>query len=119
MVLCEIVKTLPYQARKGRCKMPLSIIRKHDLNLKEFTDFKNSDALINCVKEMVTEIESLITQARSLSKEGNAILLSTVSIEDYLKRLKKVQYDPFNPNIGGGRLSRQIKLGYKAWRGTY
>ncbi len=119
--LCEIIRTLPYQSRNGRCKLPLSLQKKHGFDLKSFHDFQSSDALKNCVKEMIGEIEKLIIEARSQKRDPNAqaVLLSTVSIEDYLKRLKKVDHDPFNPNIGGGRLSRQLKMLFRSWRGQF
>ncbi|MDV7338784.1 squalene/phytoene synthase family protein [Terasakiella sp. A23] len=117
--LCDLMKTLPYQARTGRCKIPKSLLKKHDFTLKDFMDFKPNPAINACVKELASEVQKLITQARTDKAPSNAVLLSTIAMEDYLKRLNKVDYDPFNPNIGGGRLSRQLKLMFKAWRGSY
>jgi len=121
MVLIDLIRSLAFQARKGHCKIPTAIVRKHQLDMKSFHDFETGDALKACVKEIACEVETLIHEARTLKadKKAQAILLSTVSIEDYLKRLKKVSYDPFNPNVGGGRLSKQLKLAFKAWRGAY
>ncbi|NVK18207.1 MAG: squalene/phytoene synthase family protein [Methylocystaceae bacterium] len=117
--LCELLKTLPYQARTGRCKIPTALMKKHGLSLKEFQDFKPNEALNSCVRELASETHRLIEEARQERAETNAVLLASIAIEDYLKRLKKVAYDPFNPDIGGGRLSRQVKLMIKAWRGRY
>jgi|GEM_PF-1991832 len=121
--LCDIIKTLPYQARSGRTKIPKDLVLKHDVDIKGFFEFKPSTALNSCVKDMVIETRNLISQARDLMPEtdsnARAVFLVTISIEDYLKRLEKVGADPFNPNIGGGRLSRQLKMAYMAWRGKY
>lgn len=117
--LCDLLRTLPYQARTGRCKIPTALLKKHALSLKEFQDFKPNEALNACVEELANEAQRLILVARTEKSTTNAVLLGTVAMEDYLKRLEKVTYDPFNPNIGGGRLSRQVKLMIKAWRGRY
>lgn len=121
--LCDIIKTLPYQARSGRTKLPKSLVLKHDVNIKDFFDFKSSDALKTCVKDMVAEIRKKISDARALrlqtEKSAHPVFWVTVSIEDYLKRLEKVGCDPFNPHIGGGRLKKQLKLAYLAWRAKY
>lgn len=121
--LCDIIKTLPYQARSGRTKLPKDLVLKHDLDIKGFFEFKSSEALNSCVKDMVVASRMLIAQARDLmpdtEKNVLAVFLVTVSVEDYLKRLEKVGMDPFNPNIGGGRLSKQLKLAYMAWCGKY
>jgi phytoene/squalene synthetase len=117
--LCDVIKTLPYQARSGKCKIPVSLRKKHQLDLKAFHDFQPSNALQNCISELADEIIRLIAEARTEKAASNAALLSTVAIEDYLKRLKKLFYDPFNPHIGGGRLARQIKLILHGWRGSY
>jgi len=117
--LCHIIRTLAHQSRVARCKLPLLLIKKHNLDLNGFYKFESSSELKNSVAELVNEIERLIADARTQGATPNAVLLNTISLEDYLKRLKKVDYDPFNPNIGQGRLSKQIKLAFKAWRNRY
>ncbi len=117
--LCHVIRTLAHQSRVARCKLPLLLIKKHNLDLNGFYKFESSFELKNIVAELVSEIERLIADARREGAMPNAVLLNTVSLEDYLKRLKKVDCDPFNPNIGQGRLSKQIKLALKAWRNRY
>lgn len=119
--LSEIIRTLPYQSRKGRCKIPLSIQKKNGLPLKSFMDFECSNELKACVQDICLEIQNLIKEARTSKStaQTRAVLLDCIAIEDYLKRLQKVDFDPFNPNIGGGRLSRQLKMGYRAWKGVF
>lgn len=117
--ICYIIRTLAHQSRIARSKLPLSLIKKHNLDMNGFYKFESSPELKNIVKELVDEMERLIAQARTEGATSNAVLLNTVSLEDYLKRLKKVDYDPFTPHIGQGRLSKQIKLAFKAWRNRY
>lgn len=121
--LCDILKTLPFQARSGRTKLPKNLVKKHGLNMKDFFDFNTTPPLNLCVEDIVNEIKLLIKDARELPvprKESlHAVLLMSVSIEDYLNRLNKVNYDPFNPQIGGGRLKRQLRMAYLAWRGKF
>jgi NADH dehydrogenase [ubiquinone] 1 alpha subcomplex assembly factor 6 len=123
MTLCDIVRTLPYQARTGRTKLPKKFALTRNLNMIDFFEFKNSEALNQCVSDLVTQIRQKIKQARDLRQMSEEcvrpVMFATIAMEDYLKRLEKVSFDPFNPHIGGGRLSKQMKLAYYAWRGKY
>ncbi len=117
--LYRLLRSLAYQARSGRCKIPLALRNRHQLDMAAFSQMSMHEALKDCVNEIVHEIFNCLEQARLSQAQPNAVLLSSVSIEDYCKRLAKLSYDPFDPRIGGGRLSRQVKLAYRAWRGRY
>jgi len=114
-----LVRTLAHQSRVARCKLPIALARKHDLDINGYYKFETSDGLKACVKELSDEILRLIAEARETKTPSNAVLLSTVSMEDYLKRLSKVEYDPFNPHIGQGRFTKQFKLMTKMWMSRY
>ncbi|WP_135078100.1 squalene/phytoene synthase family protein [Terasakiella sp. SH-1] len=117
--LAGMLQTIAFQARHNRCKIPTALVKKHQLSLKSVMELTCTAALKGCVKEIVAECCKLIKEARECKVETNPVLLSTIAIEDYLTRLEKVGFDPFNPNLGNGRLIKQIKLGFKAWRGSY
>jgi len=117
--LSYLLKTLAHQSRSGRCKIPLSLVRQHELDMKDFASFTCNPALKACVKELVQHSRDLIAQARKSRTRSNPVLLNSVAIEDHLNRLEKVEFDPFTPEIGGGRLKRQLKLGYRAMRNRY
>lgn len=117
--LYDIIRSLAFQARKRRCKLPQALIKKHNLDLKTFMELKTDEPLKACVQELVSEIENQLKQARSIYAKPDAVLLSSIAIEDYLKRLKKVNFDPFNPNRGNGRLKKQLTIAFRAWRGKY
>ncbi|SCA54948.1 putative phytoene synthase (Terpenoid synthase) [Candidatus Terasakiella magnetica] len=117
--LCQMIKTMAFQARSGRCKIPRSLAQSHNLDLKSFFELKCDEGLKACTRELVGEIKKMIATARETKSSTNAVLLNTVAIEDYLARLEKVDFDPFNPNLGSGRLVKQLKLGFKAWRNKY
>jgi NADH dehydrogenase [ubiquinone] 1 alpha subcomplex assembly factor 6 len=117
--LYDIIRSLAFQARKGRCKLPQALIKKHGLDLKTFMELKADESLKACVQDLVSEITNQLEQARNINAKPDGVLLSSIAIEDYLKRLKKVDYDPFNPNIGNGRLKKQLTIAFRAWRGKY
>lgn len=117
--LCTLLRTMAFQARHMRPKIPHSLRNTHQLDLKAFSELKFTPALGLCVKDIVDLIENEIEEARKLKAPTSPILLETVAIEDYLKRLKSVHYDPFNPNLGNGRLLKQMRLMYLAMRKRY
>jgi len=117
--LIGLIRTLPYQARVGRCRVPREVRGHYNLDMADFHKGQCSDALKAIVRLLSDEAHRLIEAARALNAPTNAVLLGSVSAEDYLKRLKAAAYDPFSPHTGGGRGKRQLLVGWKAWRGHY
>lgn len=117
--LLGFIRTIPHQARTGRCRLPLDLRKIHGLDMAAFHKGEYSEELKNCVSALCNEVQRLITQARGLPVRGNAVLLATVALEDYMKRLAKTAYNPFSPHIGGGRVKRQLSVGWKAMRGRF
>lgn len=117
--LLGFVRTLAHQAHTGRCRLPLDLRRIHGLDMAGFHKGHHSEELKNCVIALCNEVQRLITQGRDFPVRGNAILLATVALEDYMKRLAKADYNPFSPQIRGGRVKRQLSVGWKAMRGRF
>lgn len=119
--LAHIIRTLPHQARTGRLKIPRTMEKSFDLDRKALSEFICDDATKACMTALAREVMDRIAKARSLKLDKKALplLLSSVAIEDYLKRLENVGYDPFRPDIGQGRFAKQIKMTFKAMLGRF
>ncbi len=107
-----------------RVMMPEAVMQQHGFDKYAFFKGQPSSEIKAATKHMVELARAEISQARALlggktDKRTLPVFLQATLAELYLKRIKKLGYNPFSPEIEDGRPWRQIKLTLKALRGSF
>lgn len=99
--LIGVVRSVPFHARNGRCLLPLELLRLEGLTKDNALKGETSDQLQAVSQILVARGEELLAGARSelsrLPKSArNPYFLGTLAKLE-AKRLRKVNYNPFDP----------------------
>jgi NADH dehydrogenase [ubiquinone] 1 alpha subcomplex assembly factor 6 len=122
--LTGILRASSIFAKYKRVFIPQSVMQECGFDAYAFMDQKSTPAIQQGVRQLVDMAEAEITQARALTqgranKQVCAIFLQASLAEMYLKRIIRLDYNPFDRKIEGGRALRQLRLGFKAVRGSF
>lgn len=111
-----LIRAIPFHARQGRIYLPKALMDHRRVQPADVLALKSTPALRAVVGDMVmlsrNQLKSARDNAPSVPDWAIPALLPTVLADSYLDRIEHAGFDPFAPEIEGGRLGRQFKL----WR---
>lgn len=112
--LVGILRSIHHQAHLGRVLLP-------HVDVQELLQHGFNEGVAQSVEVVCDLAEEHIALARRMSVPPEAVsaMLLAVSAEDYLKRIRKAKYNPFDPNVEKGRAIRAFKLWWARFRGHY
>ncbi|MBM3618346.1 MAG: squalene/phytoene synthase family protein [Alphaproteobacteria bacterium] len=112
--LVGILRSIHHQAHLGRVLLP-------HVDVQELLQHGFNDDVANAVEIICDLAEEHIALARRMSVPPEAVsaMLLAVSAEDYLKRIRKAKYNPFDARVEKGRAIRALKLWWARFRGHY
>lgn len=121
--LTGLIRAIPFHARQGRVVLPADALAAAGAARDDVLRQKPTPELAAVLRPIAEAAQAHIAEARqhrrSIPKQALAALLPAVMADDYLKRLARAGYDPFDPRVARGQFGRQIKLAFSAARGAY
>lgn len=106
--LINVVRGIPYNARKRRCFIPLSYLVEKNLSQQDlFTGHLNSEPCRHVVHQLcnrsyfhLEKVLQLFEGEKSLqTSDQRSVFLPIILVYDYLKRIKSVDFDLTNQSI--------------------
>ncbi len=99
--LIGVVRSHPFHVRRGRCLLPLELLRSQGLTKDSALKGETSDQLQAVSQNLVARSEELLAGARGelsrLPKSARSPYFLGTLAKLEAKRLRKVNYDPFDP----------------------
>ncbi len=122
--LTGLVRASASHAGTQRVMIPQTVMQACGFDKYIFFAGRSTPEIKQATKHMVGLARAEISQARTLlgskvDKRYLAVFLQASLAEFYLRRIEKLDYNPFSPKIEEARALRQIKLTLKAVRGSF
>jgi len=122
--LAGILRASSLFAKYKRVYVPQSLMQEGGFDAYVFMEQKPTAPIKMVVKKIIEFADAEIMQARALTqnkadKPIRAIFFQASLAEMYLNRIKRLDYNPFDPRIEGGRPWRQLRLSLMAVRGSF
>jgi NADH dehydrogenase [ubiquinone] 1 alpha subcomplex assembly factor 6 len=121
--LIGTIRALPVQARLRRLSLPADLIAENGLDVAQFLELKPSASLARIVERLADRAREHLTASRTASHAipsgARAALLPAVLGDWHLKRLARLRYDPFMPELAGTDTLASWRLALAAWRGRF
>lgn len=108
--LSNVIRGIPHNSRKNCCYVPQDILEEHHLSWRDFARPNLDQARISPVVEALAQrcqvlIDSACGSYQHLPNSSRNLTLSRVSIQSYLKKLRKYNY-----NVCDDRLLQRNQL---------
>ncbi|XP_021949906.1 NADH dehydrogenase (ubiquinone) complex I, assembly factor 6 [Folsomia candida] len=101
--LGTFARSIPYNAQNRRVLVPRDMLIKHGLSQEDFIRNKQSEKIKELVYEIASHAHIHYDKAKSMSKlidkKALPLFLAGVPTDIYLKRLQRVQFDPYHPSL--------------------
>jgi NADH dehydrogenase [ubiquinone] 1 alpha subcomplex assembly factor 6 len=121
--LTGLIRSIPFHARARRVYIPQSLLAEHGLSAEDLFEAKPPDALPAMARELARLARLHLDEAREemahTPRRAIPALLSATVAEAYLKRLRRAEYDVFDPAVGERPPGLVWRLAAKAWRGRW
>ena len=120
----NIVRGIPYNARKRRCFIPLSCLVEQNLSQQDlFNGQFGNESCRHVVHQLCNRsyfhlkksVQLFEAEKSVQSKSCRSLFLPMIVIDDYLKRIKMIDFDLTNKQIEG----RNPWLIWNLWRQKY
>jgi len=129
--LTTLLRATPFLAKRNLAYVPSCLLSEVGVSSEEFIAACISNQLSPpmkaCLRELVLAAEAELAAARELQKhlvrDVRLILLSTIPSQEYIKRLKKNDFEIGHPKVieptGFDPLFLRLRLRMAAFRGTF
>ncbi|XP_017336469.1 NADH dehydrogenase (ubiquinone) complex I, assembly factor 6 isoform X1 [Ictalurus punctatus] len=112
-----------YHSRRYRVYLPMDICMLHGTSQEDFIRGSREQNVRDVVYDIASQAHIHLQHARSFNKNvPDAALpafLQTVAIDDYLERVRKVDFDVFHPSLQRRNPLMPIQLYFRSWKKKY
>ncbi|KAK1794969.1 hypothetical protein P4O66_010160 [Electrophorus voltai] len=117
------LRATPYHSQRHMVYLPMDICMKHGASQEDFIRGSREQNVRDVVYDIASQAHIHLQHARSFSKKvPNAALpafLHTVAIEDYLERVRKVDFNVFHHGLQTRNPLLPIQLYIQSWKKSY
>ncbi|XP_006008824.1 NADH dehydrogenase (ubiquinone) complex I, assembly factor 6 isoform X2 [Latimeria chalumnae] len=117
------LRAIPYHSSRRRVYLPMDICMLHSVSQEDFIRGSWEKKVRDVIYDLASQAHIHIQHARSFSKNApqNAYLafLHTVALDDYLDRIRKVDFDVFHPSLQKRNSLLPLYLYARLWKKTY
>ncbi|OSQ37790.1 phytoene/squalene synthase family protein [Thalassospira mesophila] len=117
-----ILRAMVFHGRAKRQYVPTDLLEQHGVSTGDIFEFRRTDAVRQMTKHMAEHADKKIREARKMRsavpKPALSAVLQVVLAENYLKKLKKADYDPFSAEFGLARPA-SFRLTLRAFSGYW
>ncbi|KAJ8353962.1 hypothetical protein SKAU_G00215290 [Synaphobranchus kaupii] len=117
------LRATPYNSRRRKVYLPMDICMLHGASQEDFIRGSQEQNVKDVVYDIASQAHIHLQHAQSFSKNVPAVATSaflvTVVLEDYLQRVRKVDFDIFHPSLLKRNPLLPIQLYLRSWKKTY
>ncbi|XP_061111786.1 NADH dehydrogenase (ubiquinone) complex I, assembly factor 6 isoform X1 [Conger conger] len=117
------LRATPYNSRRRKVYLPMDVCMLHGASQEDFIRGSREQNVRDVVYDIASQAHIHLQHARSFSKnvpaEATLAFLLTVVLEDYLQRVRKVDFDIFHPSLQKRNPLLPIQLYLRSWKKTY
>ena len=121
--LTGLLRSVPFHASARRLYLPTSLTREMGLDVTELFRRRSSPALAAVVSAIAEEALRHLAEARRLApdvpRRALPALLPAILADEYLKRLSRAGFDPFDERVQAAPVGGLVRLAFNAYRGRY
>uniref|UniRef100_A0A7N8XAG0 NADH dehydrogenase (ubiquinone) complex I, assembly factor 6 n=1 Tax=Mastacembelus armatus TaxID=205130 RepID=A0A7N8XAG0_9TELE len=117
------LRATPYHSGRRKVYLPMDICMLHGASQEDFIRGSREQNVRDVVYDIASQAHVHLQHARSFSHSvpaaATAAFLPTVVLEDYLQRVRKVDFDVFHPSLQSRNPLLPIWLYLRSWKKTY
>ncbi|XP_036395229.1 NADH dehydrogenase (ubiquinone) complex I, assembly factor 6 isoform X1 [Megalops cyprinoides] len=117
------LRATPYNSRRRKVYLPMDICMLHGASQEDFIRGSQEQSVRDVVYDIASQAHIHLQHARSFSKNVPAAatpaFLLTVVLEDYLQRVRKVDFDVFHPSLQKRNPLLPLQLYLRSWKNKY
>ncbi|XP_060778312.1 NADH dehydrogenase (ubiquinone) complex I, assembly factor 6 isoform X2 [Neoarius graeffei] len=117
------LRATPYHSQRRRVYLPMDICMLHGASQEDFIRGSREQNVRDVVYDIASQAHVHLQHARSFSKNvpdaAMPAFLQTVAIDDYLERVRKVDFDVFHPSLQRKNPLMPIQLYFRSWKKKY
>jgi phytoene synthase len=118
--LAGLLRAVPFHARSGRCYVPADIAAATGLDPRDYASLRATPALHRSVARIGEVATEKLAAARRIYAEvprgALPALLPAVIAERALVRLRRADWDPFDPSLARPDPLQSWRLAAAVWR---
>ncbi|XP_044062910.1 NADH dehydrogenase (ubiquinone) complex I, assembly factor 6 isoform X1 [Siniperca chuatsi] len=117
------LRATPYHSSRRKVYLPMDICMLHGASQEDFIRSSREQNVRDVVYDIASQAHVHLQHARSFSHNVPAAatpaFLQTVVLEDYLQRVRKADFDVFNPSLQNRNPLLPFQLYLRSWKKTY
>ncbi|XP_061574486.1 NADH dehydrogenase (ubiquinone) complex I, assembly factor 6 isoform X2 [Cololabis saira] len=117
------LRATPYLSSRRKVYLPMDICMLHGASQEDFIRSSREQIVRDVVYDIASQAHVHLQHARSFSHSVPApatpAFLPTVVLEDYLQRVRKVDFDVFHKSLQSRNPLLPIQLYFRSWKKTY
>ncbi|XP_066539560.1 NADH dehydrogenase (ubiquinone) complex I, assembly factor 6 isoform X2 [Hoplias malabaricus] len=117
------LRATPHHSKRRKVYLPMDICMLHGASQEDFIRGSREKNVRDVVYDIASQAHVHLQHARSFRKNvpdaAMPAFLHTVTIEDYLERVRKVDFDVFHPSLQRRNPLLPIQLYLRSWKKTY
>ncbi len=122
--LMGLARSVPFHARQRRIRLPMAVLQAANVDAVHLLDRRpphaGLGAAITCLAVIACDYVEKSRQLRPvINPAAISCLLMATLVDNHMKILKSVDFDPFDPRRQRGHFALQLRLLFQSWRGYY
>ncbi|XP_062320962.1 NADH dehydrogenase (ubiquinone) complex I, assembly factor 6 isoform X2 [Osmerus eperlanus] len=117
------LRATPYYSSRRKVYLPMDICMLHGASQEDFIRGNREQHVRDVIYDIASQAHVHLQHARSFSKNvpiaATPAFLQTVVLEDYLQRVRRVDFDVFHPSLRNRNPLIPIQLYIRSWKKTY
>lgn len=117
------LRATPYHSHRRRPLLPMDICALHGASQEDFVRKKRDKHVRDVIYDIASQAHLHLEHARSFHQKvptpAFPAFLQTVALEDYLKKIQKVDFDIFHPFLQQKSTLLPLFLYVRSWRKRY
>lgn len=117
------LRAAPYHSRRRKVYLPMDICILHGASQEDFIRGSQEQNVKDVVYDIASQAHIHLEHARSFSKNvpaaASPVFLHTVVLDDFLQRVRKVDFNIFHPSLQKRNPLLPIQLYFRSWKHTY
>ncbi|XP_033914931.2 NADH dehydrogenase (ubiquinone) complex I, assembly factor 6 isoform X1 [Acipenser ruthenus] len=117
------LRATPYNSSRRKVYLPMDICMLHSVSQEDFMRGSRETNVRNVIFDIASQAHVHLQHARSFNKsvppKAAPAFMLTVGLEDYLDKVRKLDFDVFHPSLQKRNPLLPINLYIRSWKNTY
>nr|XP_048276098.1 NADH dehydrogenase (ubiquinone) complex I, assembly factor 6 isoform X4 [Myodes glareolus] len=117
------LRATPYHGSRRKVFLPMDVCVQHGVSQEDFLRRNHDKNVRDVIYDIASQAHLHLKHARSFHRsvpaEAFPAFLQTVTLEDYLKKIQRVDFDIFHPSLQQKNTLLPLSLYIQSWRKRY